>query len=344
MIKKLPALIGLAILAVLPQVLGTEYNWLILMLNRALIFAIMAIGLNLLTGFAGQISIGHAAFMAVGAFTSYGLTHFMGIPFWGALPVAGLVAAAVGYALGFPALRLHGHYLAIATLGFGVAVPQLLNLWESLTGGWTGVKPAAPYLLGLSFRGDRPYFYLLLVALWLLAGMAGNIVKSRTGRAFIALRDSDVAAQAMGISLTRYKTTAFALSAFYAGIGGSLYAHLINYISPHDFGLGISMELFTIIVLGGLASVNGSIVGALFMSFLPKLVERLSHALQRAGTFDSSPFLSNMFKNLHQVLMGVILILVVLYLPMGLVDLWRRITTWIAKVRPAAAGTARGVK
>ena len=344
MIKKLPALIGLAVLAVLPQVLGSEYNWLILLLNRALIFAIMAIGLNLLTGFAGQISMGHAAFMALGAFTSYGITHFLGIPFWGALPVAGLVAAVVGYALGFPALRLHGHYLAIATLGFGVAVPQILNLFEGLTGGFTGVKPSAPWLFGISFREDRPYLYLLLVVLWLLAGMATNVVKSRTGRAFVALRDSDVAAQAMGISLTRYKTTAFALSAFYAGIGGSLYAHLINYISPHDFGLGISIELFTIIVLGGLASVNGAIVGALFMSFLPKLVERISHALQRAGTFDNSPFLSNMFRNLHQVLMGIILILVVLYLPMGLVDLWRKLKTWFAKVRPDTAGTAKGVK
>jgi len=335
MLKNLPALIGLAVLLVLPQVLPSELNWMVLLLNRALIFAIMAIGLNLLTGFAGQISIGHAAFMAVGAFTSYGLGKFVGIPFWGALPVAGLVAGLVGYGLGFPALRLSGHYLAIATLGFGVAVPQVLNIWESLTGGWTGVKPPAPYLMGISFREDRPYYYLILIALFLMAGMAVNVVKSRTGRSFIALRDSEVAAQAMGISLTKYKTIAFALSAFYAGIGGSLYAHLINYISPHDFGLGMSMELFTVIVLGGLASVNGSIVGAVFMTFLPKLTERVSIALQRSGAFDQSPFLSNVFKNFNQVLTGIILILVVLYLPLGLVDLWR-------KLRVAVA--AKGVK
>ncbi|HWI52655.1 MAG TPA: branched-chain amino acid ABC transporter permease [Symbiobacteriaceae bacterium] len=335
MVKKLPALIGLAVLLVLPQLLGSEWSWLILLLNRALIFAIMAIGLNLLTGFAGQISIGHAAFMAVGAFTSYGITKFAGIPFWGALPVAGLVAGLVGYALGFPALRLSGHYLAIATLGFGVAVPQLLNIWESLTGGWTGVKPNAPYLFGISFREDRPYYYLILIALFIMAGLAVNVVKSRTGRAFVALRDSEVAAQAMGISLTRYKTQAFALSAFYAGIGGSLYAHLINYISPHDFGLGISMELFTIICLGGLASVNGSIVGAIFMSFLPKLTERVSIALQKSGAFEQSHFLQNVFKNFNQVLTGIILILVVLYLPLGLVDLWRKGKNLVA---------ARGVK
>jgi branched-chain amino acid transport system permease protein len=330
MVKKLPALIGLAALLVLPQVLGSEWTWLILLLDRALIFAIMAIGLNLLTGVTGQISIGHAAFMAVGAFTSYGLTHFYGIPFWGALPVAGLVAGVVGYILGFPALRLSGNYLAIATLGFGVAIPQLLNIWESLTGGWTGVKPAAPYLFGFSFREDKPYFYLVLIALWLMAGLAANLVKSRTGRAFIALRDSEVAAQAMGISLTKYKTIAFAVSAFYAGIGGSLYAHLINYISPADFGMGISLELFTIICLGGLGSVNGSIVGAIFMSFLPKATEKISLALQRSGAFEHSHFLSNMFKNLNQVLTGIILILVVLYLPMGLVDLWRKAKNLVA--------------
>lgn len=335
MVKKLPALIGLAVLLVLPQVLGSEYSWLVLLLNRALIFAIMAIGLNLLTGFAGQISIGHAAFMAVGAFTSYGMGKFFGIPFWGALPVAGLVAGLVGYALGFPALRLSGHYLAIATLGFGVAVPQVLNIWESLTGGWTGVKPSAPYLFGISFREDRPYYYLILIALFLLAGMATNVIKSRTGRAFVALRDSEVAAQAMGISLTRYKTQAFALSAFYAGIGGSLYAHMINYISPHDFGMGLSMELFTIICLGGLASVNGSILGAVFMSLMPKLTERISIALQKSGAFEHSHFLQNVFKNFNQVLTGVILILVVLYLPLGLVDLWRKAKNFVA---------ARGVK
>ena len=345
MVKKLPALIGLAALVVLPQLLGSEWNWLILLLNRALIFGIMAIGLNLLTGYAGQISMGHAAFMAVGAFTSYGLTHFFGIPFWGALPVGGLIAALVGYGLGFPALRLSGHYLAIATLGFGVAIPQVLNLWESLTGGWTGVKPSAPWLFGISFREDRPYFYLLLIALWLMAGIATNIVKSRTGRAFIALRDSEVAAQAMGISLTRYKTMAFAVSAFYAGIGGSLYAHMLNYISPHDFGMGLSMELFTIIVLGGMASVNGSVAGAVFMSFLPKLTEKVGLAMQKTGAFDHSPFLTNMFKNFNSVLTGVILILVVLYLPLGLADLWRKSKTWFTRTKPGRpAPVAKGVK
>lgn len=342
MARKLLTLLGIAALLVLPYALPDEWSWLVLLLNRALILGIVAIGLNLLTGFAGQISIGHAAFIAIGAFSSYGLTALVGIPFWGALPLAGLITALLGYALGFPALRLQGHYLAIATLGFGVAVPQLLNLWKGLSGGWTGVKPAAPYLYGLYFKEDRPYYYLILIALALLTWAALNIAKRRTGRAFIALRDSSVAAQAMGISLARYKTTAFALSAFYAGIGGSLWGHMMNYIAPHDFNLAMSMELFTIIVLGGLASVPGSIVGALFMSLMPKLVEKISLVLQRSGAFDHSPFLMNVFKNLNQVLTGVILVLVVLYLPRGLVDLWHKLQHWWAgRQRPAAA---RGVK
>ncbi len=335
--KKLLAVPGALALLVLPYALPDEWSWLVLLTNRALILAIAAIGLNLLTGFAGQISIGHAAFMAIGAFANYGLTAKVGIPFWGALPLAGLISAAVGYALGFPALRLQGHYLAIATLGFGVAVPQILNLWKGLSGGWTGVKPAAPYLYGLYFKEDRPYYYLILIALALLTWVALNIARRRTGRAFIALRDSSVAAQAMGISLARYKTTAFALSAFYAGIAGSLWAHMMNYIAPHDFNLALSMELFTIIVLGGLASVPGSIVGSLFMSLMPKAVERISLALQRSGAFDQSPFLMNVFKNLNQVLTGVILVLMVLYLPLGLVDLWRKLQRWRAGRRDAAA-------
>jgi branched-chain amino acid transport system permease protein len=343
--KPIFAVIGIAALLALPRVLGSEWNWLILLLNRALILGIVAIGLNLLTGFAGQISIGHAAFMAVGAFSSYGITHFLGIPFWGALPLSGLIAGLVGYALGFPALRLHGHYLAIATLGFGVAVPQLLNTWESLTGGWTGVKPVAPYLLGLSFRDTRVYYYLILVVLVLMYWLAVNITKSKTGRALIALRDSDVAAQAMGISLTRYKTLAFAISAFYAGIGGSLYAHMIRFVAPHDFGLTMSMELFTIICLGGLASIPGSVVGAVFMGLLPKAVEKVSLMLQRSGTFEHSTFIQNMFKNLNQVLTGIILIVVVLYLPQGLVDLWRKARGLFDRRPPAAApGVTKGVK
>lgn len=325
MTKKLLYAIGFAALLVLPPALPSEYSWLVMMLNRALIFSIMAIGLNLLTGYAGQISIGHAAFMAVGAFSSHGLAQFAGMPVWFSIPLAGFVAAVVGFGLGFPALRLSGHYLAIATLGFGVAVPQVLNLWEGLTGGWTGVKPVAPYFYGISFREDRPYFYLILFFLLLLTWVAHNFVKSRTGRAFVALRDSEVAAQAMGISLTRYKTQAFAVSAFYAGIGGALWGHMINYISPHDFNGGISMELFTVIVLGGLASIRGSIIGAFFLSFLPKLTERVSLMLQKSGAFENSHFLQNVFKNFNQVLTGVILVLVVLYLPLGLVDLWRRV-------------------
>jgi len=185
-------------------------------------------------------------------------------------------------------------------------------------------KPSPPSLFGISFSSDRAYFYLILLTLIALVWVARNIQKSAVGRAFIALRDSEVAAQAMGISPARYKTMAFAVSAFYAGVAGGLWAHWLNYISPGNFGFGISIELFTIIVLGGLGTVSGAIVGSLFLGLLPKLTEIISLSLQRSGAFADSFFMQNVFKNSNQVLTGIILILVVLYLPMGLVDLWRK--------------------
>lgn len=346
MTRKLLYVIGFAAVLALPQVLPEELNWLIMLLDRALMIAIVAIGLNILTGNAGQISLGHAAFMGFGAFACYGLTDIIGVPFWFSVPIAGFVAAILGWGLGFPALRLSGHYLAIATLGFGYAIPQILNLFEGWTGGWTGVKPSVPTLFGISFSSDRAYFYLILVTLVVLVWIARNIQRSAVGRAFIALRDSEVAAQAMGISLAKYKTMAFAISAFYAGVAGGLWAHWLNYISPGNFGFGISIELFTIIVLGGLGTVSGAIVGALFLGLLPKLTEIISLSLQRSGAFADSFFMQNVFKNSNQVLTGVILILVVLYLPMGLVDLWRKARVWWETRRQAAGRQAvpRGVK
>ncbi len=208
------------------------------------------------------------------------------------------------------------------------------------------MKPSVPTLFGISFSSDRAYFYLILVTLVVLVWIARNIQRSAVGRAFIALRDSEVAAQAMGISLAKYKTMAFAISAFYAGVAGGLWAHWLNYISPGNFGFGISIELFTIIVLGGLGTVSGAIVGALFLGLLPKLTEIISLSLQRSGAFADSFFMQNVFKNSNQVLTGVILILVVLYLPMGLVDLWRKARVWWETRRQAAGRQAvpRGVK
>ena len=319
----------LLVLARAPQVLPyfVESSYYFYLLDLMGVFAIGALGLGLLIGFAGQISIGHAAFMAIGAFFSGFATLKWGWPFWLALPGAGLMAGVSGYLLGFPALRLSGQYLAIATLGFGVAVPQVLLKWESVSGGFDGLKPPAPLLFGYKLSLEEDYFYIVLSCLLIMGWLLQNLIASRTGRAFIALRDSVIAAQAMGINLTRYKTLAFAVSAFYAGIAGSLYAHLVRFIGATDFNLAMSVNYLTAIVVGGLASLPGFVAGAAFITALPHAVNAFTNGLP-AG-------MKTMAQNLPQVLTGFILIGVVLYLPQGLAQLG-----YIVKSKLAARSAA----
>ena len=255
--------------------------------------------------------------MAVAAYTSAILTGRFGVPFSLALIVASLLAAALGLGLGVPALRLQGHYLAIATLGFGVAVGQLSASWDKLTGGYQGMKAPVAAILGFRFDTDLKYYYLVLVLTWLSVEAAQNMLCSRPGRALMAVRDSEVAAQAMGINLAKYKVTAFAVSAFYAGIAGVLHAHLTRYVSPYDFNMGVSMTLLSAIVVGGLGSVPGSILGAVFMTILPHVFSRV--------------------KNLPLILAGLSLILVVLFLPYGLVSLPLKIKSAALRARARRA-------
>ncbi|MDR7426524.1 MAG: branched-chain amino acid ABC transporter permease [Armatimonadota bacterium] len=269
-------------------------------LTLGTIWAIATIGLNLLTGYAGQISIGHAGFMGIGAYLSAILVIRLGWPFWLALPAAALAAGCVGWLLGVPALRLSGPYLAIATLGFGTAVSQILVKWEPVTGGYMGIKPPPPSFGPWTLTGDAALYYLAVAVLVGMAMLAANLLRGPVGRAFVALRDSEPAAQASGISLSRYKTLAFAISAFYAGIAGSLYGHVVGFISPFDFNLSISIFLLSVIVIGGLASIPGSIVGALVLTV----------GFQALGAV----------RDLRQVVYGLALVLMVIFLPGGL---WR---------------------
>jgi branched-chain amino acid transport system permease protein len=302
-----------ALLSVIP---GIAPSYILYLISLALIYAMVAIGLNLLVGHTGQISLGHAGFFAIGAYASALLTFRLGLPTIVALPVAGLLTAAVGYLLGLPALRLTGPYLAVATLGFGLAVPQLIVWQGSWTGGSSGLHslPLASLAIGplsVVFRTDQDFYYLALGMLILLTIFARNIVSSHTGRAFVAIRDSELAARAMGVSLVRYKTTAFALSAFYAGIAGSLYAYLLHGISPEDFTVLLSIDFLTMIVLGGLGSVSGALSGAFLLTLLQNMLTRL-------------PVLRD-FKNLYIVVLGVVLILTIMFLPQGIAGAARRV-------------------
>lgn len=266
--------------------------------SLVLIYTITTLGLNIVIGYAGQISIGHAAFMAIGAYTSTLLTMNFHLPFLLSFLIAGSVSGLFGFLLGIPALRLKGFYLAIATMAFGVVVEQLLKSWE-FAGGNIGIRNITPpKLLGAQLSSDTAKYYLTAVIALLLYIISANILKSRTGRAFKAIRESEFAAQSMGINISRYKLIAFVVSAVYAGIAGSLYAHTIGYISPTDFGLGNSINLLAIIVIGGLASLSGSFIGSVIMVAMPFMFSRTQLPMS--------------------IIFGVLLVLVVLFFPRGL--------------------------
>lgn len=311
--------LGLIGMLLMPTVLNIfpsiPQGYILYLVSLGLIYAIVALGLNLLLGYAGQVSLGHAGFFAIGAYTSALLTLRLGVPFLVALAAAGCLTAAIGFLLGLPALRLSGPYLAVATLGFGLTVPQLILFWDDWTGGSMGLHslPLATIPIWLNrsiiLRTDQNYYYLALSMLILLTILARNIVDSDTGRAFISIRDSEIAARAMGVNLLRYKTTAFALSAFYAGLAGSLYAHLLHGISPEDFTVFLSFDFVTMIVIGGLGTVSGGLLGAFLLTLLQNTLTRL-------------PVVSQ-FKNLYIVVLGTVLILTIMFFPQGLAGGWR---------------------
>ncbi|MGH3342149.1 MAG: branched-chain amino acid ABC transporter permease [Carbonactinosporaceae bacterium] len=248
-------------------------------LTLVITYAVALLGLNLLVGYAGQISLGHGAFFAVGAYTAAVLLDRFATPHLLTLPVAAAISFALGYAFGVPALRLHGLYLALVTLSLAVITPPLLKRFESVTGGSMGLtvdKPAAPAWTGLA-DDQWLYFLTLLVAVVAFLG-ARNLLRSRVGRALLAVRENQVAAQVMGVELARYKTLAFAWSAMYAGVAGALATWAIGFVSPDSFMIVLSISLLASLVVGGLASLSGPVFGAAFYVFVPSVAQDFSKA------------------------------------------------------------------
>ncbi|MEW6216398.1 MAG: branched-chain amino acid ABC transporter permease [Candidatus Bipolaricaulota bacterium] len=294
----------IVLLAMAPFVLRS-YN--LYLLNLAAVKIIAAIGLALLTGYTGQLSIGHAGFLAIGAYGTALLAQHFGLPFWVGIPVAGLISGLAGFILLIPALRLTAIYLAIATLAFGTAVAEALPRWAAVTGGYQGMRVPRASFFGINVQNDVAMYYLALAMTVLLLLVARNIVRSRVGRAFVAIRDKSMAAQACGVSLAKYKALAFFVSALYAGLAGGLYAHVVGYISPAEFGLAKSIDLFIMIALGGMASLPGPVLGALFLTYLPH-------------------WLSG-FRGLQSIIYGASLIGVVVFMPFGI---WGFVRKWTA--------------
>ena len=270
------ALIALA--CVLPFVLS---NYRVFQFTLVLVYAIALLGLNMLTGYNGQISLGHGAFYAIGAYTAAILMDKFGVPYWLTLPVAGVVCAVAGFLFGLPALRLEGLYLSLATFALGVALPQILKYKgiEHWTGGAQGIvinKPDAPEWSGLS-QDQWLYFVALAVAL-LMFWLGWNLLRGRIGRAMVAIRDQPIAAQAMGVNASMVKAMTFGVSALYTGVAGALGAIAIQFVAPDSFTIFLSISLVVGIVIGGLASISGALWGALFIQFIPNVADQISKA------------------------------------------------------------------
>ena len=276
---KIVGLVALVAGAVVLPFLVSNYR--VFQLNMVLVYAIVLLGLNILTGYNGQISLGHGAFYAIGAYVAAILMDLGGWPYWATLPVAGFVCFVSGFLFGLPALRLRGHYLALATFALAVAMPQLLKYKriEQWTGGVQGIvilKPDPPF--GLKITPDQ-WLYLFTLAIAVVMFVVGwNLLRGRVGRAMIAIRDNPIAAEAMGVNSALYKSTTFGVSALYTGIGGALGAIVVQFVAPDSFTAGLSINLLVGIVIGGVASISGAIYGALFIQFIPNFADQISKA------------------------------------------------------------------
>jgi branched-chain amino acid transport system permease protein len=294
-------IVGCAAVLAAPSILGGYFVYLLSLIG---VFSLVAIGLNLLTGYSGQISLGHSAFFAVGAYGSALLTSRLGLPFWLAVPLAGALAALIGAVVALPALRLKNLYLAIATLGAGIVTQRLIFEWRSVTGGGGGLEVPAPQLGPWTLAAGWQMYYLILLCVVGGAWSAANLVRSRTGRAMVMLRESEVAAGCLGIRVAKYKVIAFGLSGFYVAIAGGLYAFLVHYINPESFSVNLSIMFLAMIVIGGLGTITGSVLGAIFYVAIPEIFRGI--------------------KDAPGLVFGLSLIVAMVLMPRGLAGLWRR--------------------
>ena len=322
-----------ALLAVLFTIPLYTQNYYIYLFNLIMVHIILAVGLNILVGSTGQMALGHAGFFAIGAYGTVLLIAQFHVPFFLAIIIASFIAAFFGFLLGLPALRLEGPYLAIATLGFGLAIMHVIGHWE-IFGGRSGLS--APPLdigipqLGLSWvlESDVSKYYLILVITILMVVGAVNILKTRVGRAFVAIRDSDIAAEVIGVNLTIYKTLSFAVSAFYAGIAGGLFGFVLGFFDPFTFNLLLSIIFLVMIVVGGLGSVMGSVTGAALITYLQydllKNVNEVPYLGDLLIGISRKWLTVTGLDNFNSIALGLIMIGIVVLEPLGIFGIWIR--------------------
>lgn len=327
----------LAVLLIAPYVLS---SYLMSQLVFVCIYATVGVGLMILTGFTGQASLGHAAFLAIGAYTAAYLQQF-NVPFPVYFLAAGLLTGVVGALVGFPALRLQGIYLVIATISFAFIVEEILARWESVTNGNEGMRIKAMQLLGTTVSRDGPTFYYICLAVLVLTIVGTlNLLRSPTGRAFVAIRDSETAARSMGINVALYKVKSFAISAGITGLAGVLFAHKLSFISPEMFTLQLSIEFIIVILIGGAFSPHGAVLGAIFIVMIdpfltylkddmPSVIAGTAAALgagtERAGRIQDAVAAFASANGLKGAIYGIIIVVFVLFEPLGLYGRWLKI-------------------
>lgn len=309
--KKYKIYIVILIGLMLPLFVSDDY--ILHLANLAGIFAILTLSLNLLTGCTGQFSVGQAAFYGIGAYTSAILTAKLGLPVFVGFIGAGIVTSLFGLLLGLPTARLKGIYLGVATMGFGEIMYQVFVNWEPVTNGAMGITGVpAPQIGPLTFDGYRSYYYIVLIVLIVVTALLYNLINSRVGRAFLAIKENEVAAEAMGIDSTKFKIIAFMCSAFLAGIAGSLYAHEVKFVSPETFVNSESSEILAMMVVGGIGSIPGSILGAAVLVIVPEV-------LRSVGDF-------------RLVIYGAAVVAIIIFAPQGMGGLVSKIDEILSSI------------
>lgn len=311
-------------LIALPYLAG-EYS--MFLVNQVLVNTIAVMGLNILTGFTGQVSLGNAAFLAIGAFVAGGLVVQGGLPFWLAVPLAGLAVMGLGLMIGLPSLRLKGLYLVLATLALHFIAQYALIRYQIPNFGPTGLKLPRVVLFGVKLRTDQHFYWVLMPVTYLVTWFTINLLRTRMGRAYVAVRDNEIAASCIGVNLAHAKLSAFAVSSFFVGVAGALNAFYVGHITVEQFSLTLAIDHVAMMIVGGMGSVVGSILGTAFMTLLPYVVPAVAKLLQSALPFLSGWVQAHLFE-VRAGLSGLVVILVLLLKPEGLNGLWNDIRTY----------------
>ena len=319
--QSLPVKFFLALFFVFLLIFPFVANAYLLYMANMIGFAVIgAVGLNLLTGFTGQISLGHSAFIGVGAYTSAILITRYGLSFWVSLPIAGLVSALAGMIIGLPSFRVKGLYLCIATLASQFIFEFIFVHWESMTNGITGIHIPPPQIGSFKFATEKDFYWITLFCAVLAVGYARNLVRSRMGRAFVAIRDRDLSAEIIGINLLHYKLSSFAISSFYAGITGALWMSFLKVVTPEHFPFILSIQFLAMVIIGGMGSVLGSIFGAVFMTIVPEFLGYVTTVVKM-----QAPGYEQLFIPMKEVVFGGLIIVFLIFEPHGLAEIWNRV-------------------